>query len=457
MIDKPITIREWIENNLDFKTTKELVSYDHYNVFKEETGSSCSFKTYKNSVYKYNKTYDAKSNPKKPSNATLTKKEEGNEVTVVSRSEDIRTLDDLIKASDIDLDIWKVTSWKSNKWSTPVKIGNQISQVDNYQVKASLSKHVLSPTEFEPLKPITIQTQPIETVDGGDVSFNTALIISDSQIGFIRDLQTDKLKPMHDRNALSLALQVAETAQPTQIILNGDMLDLSDWSDKFVQSSEFAFLLQKSVIELGWWIAQFHNAVPNAKISYILGNHEERLDRAIIRNLPLAYGLKSIDNLAGDSLLSIQNMIKFNDFEINWSKQYPYGEIWLNKRTRISHGKVIAQGSGATTQKISKLSNNNEIVGHIHRIESALKTVYDHEGSYDVGAYSFGCLCKIDESVPSNVPNLNWQQGFGIVEYDKDTEHILTFHIKDNKVSYKDLIITPIEDINKLILNDTGV
>ncbi len=450
-----MTNKEWIINSLRDQSSKELVQHYSYQNFKDETGSDCAFKTYKNYVYKYSKSQLLIS--KKASVNTLTKEEKGNEVTVISRSEDVRTLDDLIKASDIDLDTWKVTSWKSNKWSTPVKIGSQISQVDNYQVKASLSKHVLSPTEFEPLRPIAIQTRPIERVDGDDKEIDTALIISDAQVGFIRDLTTDKLRPMHDRDALSIALQVAEETQPTQIILNGDMLDLSDWSDKFVQSPEFAFLLQKSVLELGWWIAQFHNTSPNSKISFILGNHEERLDRAIIRNLPLAYGLKSIDNMDGESLLSIQNMIKFNDFEINWSKQYPYGEIWLNKRTRVSHGKVIAAGSGATAVKFNKLSNNNEIFGHVHRIEQAVRTVYDHEGSHDVGAYSFGCLCKIDGSVPGNVPNQNWQKGFGYVEYTEDTEHITTLHIKNNEASFRGYYISPIENIDEMIKNDIGV
>jgi len=452
MIDKPITIKEWIESKLEMYPTKELLRY--FEEFKKVTGSNCNYNTYRNYIYKYNK---SETPTAKASTNTLTKTKIGNEVTVISRSIDIKTLEDLIEASDIDLDIWKVTSWKSNKWSTPVKIGNQISQVDNFQVKASLSKHVLSPTEFEPLKPIEIQTSPLPRTYDGDVEINKALILSDAQIGFIRDFNTDKLRPMHDRDALSIALQVAEEAQPHQIIFNGDMLDLSDWSDKFIQSPEFSFLLQKAVIELGWWIAQFHNKVPNAKISFILGNHEERLDRAIIRNLPLAYGLKSIDNLDGKSLLSIQNMIKFNDFDVNWSKQYPYGEIWLNKRTRVSHGKIIAAGAGATAVKFSKLSNNNEIFGHIHRIETAIKTVHDHEGSHDVGAYSFGCLCKTDGSVPSNTPNLNWQKGFGLVNYTEDSEYIEAYHIRNNKVSYNDFLISAIEDIDQTIFNDIGV
>jgi len=447
-----MTNKQWIVDKIaENYSNKELI--DMYESFKDDTGSICSLKTYKNLIYKY------RSKPfiTLKSTESLTKEEKGNEVIVISRSEDIKTLDQLIKAAEIDLDIWKVTSFKVNKWSTPMKIKDVVTQVDNWQVKASLSKKILSPTDFEPLVPIEINTIPLDLKVKEFSNFKTALILSDAQIGFKRDLYSDKLIPMHDRDSLSIALQVAVDDQPEEIIFNGDFLDLSDWSDKFVQSSEFAFLLQKSVIELGWWIGQFHNAVSNAKISFILGNHEERLDRAIIRNLPLAYGLKSIDNLQGESLLSIQNMIRFDDFEINWSKQYPYGEIWLNSKTRVSHGKVIGAGSGATTQKVNKLSNNNEIFGHIHRVEQAIKTVYTHEGSYDVGAYSFGCLCKTDGSVPSSTPNLNWQQGFGLVKYNENEEYIESIHIRDHKIFHNGLEYSSYPNIEETIFKEIGV
>ncbi len=464
-----MTNKAWIQDQLETYTIKELTSSRDrfYDLFKRDTGSICSFQTYRNLIYKYNKPpldlvdllgdnepRHISGPPELPN--SLTKEEKGNELNIISRSQDIKTLDDLIEKAEIDLDVWKVSNHKSNTWTTSFKIDNEIVQANNWQVKATLAKKVLSATEFEPLKPIEIVTSPIKVETSEDADRKTAVIVSDAQVGFIRDLVTDVLRPMHDRDALSIALQTIEEIQPDEIILNGDMLDLSDWSDKFVQSPEFSNLLQKSVIELGWWIAQFHNVAPEAKISFILGNHEERLDRAIIRNLPLAYGLKSINDLDGKSLLSIENMIAFNDFEVNWSKQYPYGEIWLNKRTRVSHGKVIAAGSGATAMKFSKLSNNNEIFGHIHRIETAVKTIYDHEGSHDVGAYSFGCLCKTDGSVPSNIPNLNWQSGFGVVTYTEDTEHITTVHIRNNEANYEGWFISPIEDINEIIFNDIG-
>lgn len=446
--------KRWILNKLENYGYDKAQVYKEYENFKKYFDSNLKESSYKNYVRRVCSVSSV--NSETPS--LLTKEEKGNELIAISRSKDIRTLDDLIEACKIDLKIWQVISWKANKWSTPMKVGTQILQVDNYQVKATLNKRVLAPTEFEPLKILNIKTNMIKsTLKISSKDYQTAVILSDSQIGFIRDLHTDTLLPIHDRTALSIVLNIIKDIQPDRIILNGDLLDLSDWSDKFIQSPEFSFLLQKGLIELGWWIAQLHNNVPKAKISYIPGNHEERMERAIIRNFPLAFGLKSLDQInAKYPLLSLQNMIKFDDFDILWEKQYPYGEIWLNPKTRISHGKIIAQGSGATAVKVNKVSNNNEIFGHIHRIEQAVKTVHDHKNTYDVGAYSFGCLCKTDGSVPSNTPNINWQQGFGIVKYNQEEEYIETVHIKNKKAIYDKTIYQANLNIDKEIKKEIG-
>ncbi len=445
--------KQWIKSRLEFHNNDINKVYKEFEDYNKEFDSKITYSSYERSVRK------ARGGNKSVDSSTLSRVENGNELTVISRSKDIRTLEDLIIACKIDLKLWQVTSWKANKWSTPLKVGDEVSQVDNYQVKASLAKRTLDPTEFEPLKILNIITKPNKVLfsDSENILYQSALILSDAQIGFIRDLHTDKLKPMHDRNALSITLKVAKDTQPNQIIINGDMLDLSDWSDKFLQSPEFSFLLQKGLIELGWWISQFHNVAPNAKISFIPGNHEQRMERGIIRNFPLAFGLKSLDNIdAKFPLLSLQNMIKFDKFDLHWEKQYPYGEIWLNPKTRISHGKVIAQGSGATAVKVNKLSNNNEIFGHIHRIETAVKTVYDHQNSYSVGAYSFGCLCKTDGSVPSNIPNVNWQQGFGMVTYNEKEEYIETILIKNKKAIYDKKIYLASKEIDKQLYKELG-
>ena len=50
-------------------------------------------------------------------------------------------------------------------------------------------------------------------------TLKTALIVPDSQNGYIIDLNTKKLEPMHDRNAWDLVVQVSDYVKPDKIVL----------------------------------------------------------------------------------------------------------------------------------------------------------------------------------------------------------------------------------------------
>ena len=52
--------------------------------------------------------------------------------------------------------------------------------------------------------------------------------------------------------------------------------------------------------------------------------------------------------------------------------------------------------------------------GHSHRLGMYLKT--DSRGT--IGAYEMGCLCGLNPEYVSGIPN--WQQGFGVFNFDKD-------------------------------------
>ena len=76
------------------------------------------------------------------------------------------------------------------------------------------------------------------------------------------------------------------------------------------------------------------------------------------------------------------------------------------------------------------------IQGHIHRLEMAHKTVWTHGKPKIYQAVSMGTLARIDGIVPGGGTRYNWQQGFGVVEYDEERFRIDTVGIYDGHSIY---------------------
>jgi hypothetical protein len=128
----------------------------------------------------------------------------------------IKTLAQLLTAAEVDLNEWRVESYTANKWDTLSKAG----VVEMFQVKARL---VRIPEELR--GPSHVERIPRAT--SSSTLGKIALIIPDSQHGYVRDLATGEMTPMHDPTACALAVACAAYYQPTDIVILGDMLDLA--------------------------------------------------------------------------------------------------------------------------------------------------------------------------------------------------------------------------------------
>jgi len=277
----------------------------------------------------------------------------------------------------------------------------------------------------------------------------TALLVADPQIGFSKvDLHRSELDPFHDRQALDVALQIAAWVQPDEIIYVGDYLDMSDWTDKFLRTPEFVQQTQPAIIEGAWWLGQFRMVAENADAALLEGNHEVRAINSVIKNLPAAYGLKPVITFAGkreeavvianESALSVGNLLGLSHLGVRYIGGYPNGFYRLNSALRIEHGDKARAGMSDTVKAIIKDEAESVIIGHIHRFESATKTLYNAEGTEYVGAYSVGCLCKLGNGVPGANRHAQWQQGVALVHYDPDgtAYNIQPIHINNGVALY---------------------
>ena len=248
----------------------------------------------------------------------------------------------------------------------------------------------------------------------------TALIVPDSQNGYIIDLNTKKLEPMHDRHALDLVIQVADYIKPDKIVLLGDHLDLAEWSDKFVRSPEYFFTTQPALIELHWWLKRLRDSNPNAEMDYLEGNHEKRLLDSIKKHNLVSFGLHPANfKTNSESTLSIPYLLALKELNINYHSNYPDGEVWINDNLVCTHGEKVRQSPGATASSILQSARCSEIFGHIHRIEMVGKTTHSRKGAISYKAFCPGCICRIDGAVPAFSKRNNWQQGFAVVNYEE--------------------------------------
>jgi hypothetical protein len=340
----------------------------------------------------------------------------------------IRTIPQLLEACEVDLTEWEPHDAVLNKWPMGYTTGSAENRegktIDLFQVKVKLKRIKITTRKFPTIKPARVEAAA-HTFVRPDRQDRVALIVPDPQIGFRRDLRTGKLEALHDRAAMSIVLQIANRVQPDELVILGDWLDLASWSLKFLRSPEFAQTTNPALAEGAWWLSHLRQTCDVAH--FLEGNHEKRVQDSVITHLEEAYDLTKQGNIDDIPLLSMSNLLGLQEMDYKICAPYPHGEVWLNDNIRIAHGEVVRGESGATTSAVVKTAMTTEIFGHIHRVELATKTKHHRGSAYPIHAFSPGCLCRLDSSVPAAKSRNNWQHGCGVVHYDSDSNwHSIT-------------------------------
>lgn len=355
-----------------------------------------------------------------------TVEEKGNYLRLVAEGtweSGYRSVDEFLARMGVDTDDWIIKQGKPNSWPTSGWDGNAGMPwtVINHQVSATMLRR--EPVPLEPqVQPITIHSRKRTGKKGRPHrELETALIVPDPHFGFTRNLRTNELTPFHDRRVLDIALQMAYRLRPDTIIFPGDILDLPDWSDKFVRSPNFYFCTQPAVIEASWWLAQFRTAVPPARIIALAGNHDARLEKALAVHLNQAYQLRPADEMALPPALSIPRLLALHRLDIEYVDGYPDAEVWLNDALVVTHGDKVSSAPGGTVGayvRNNPMGNVSVVHGHVHRAEMASRTTHGRGGVTEtVRALCPGCACHIDGRVPGSHKS-NWQQGLAVLRHD---------------------------------------
>lgn len=394
-----------------------------------------------------------------------------------STSKRIKTLEDLIESCEIDLELWQVDRWIANAWETTTrditkslkfedgKISGTVEhnphgvQSTNYQVKAWLIPKKLPKIEHV-IQPVHINLHSVKEQKREDFDEST-LQITDAHFGFDRDLRTNKLTPYHHRQTLDIALQIVKQYKFKRIIFAGDWWDLPDWSDKYFRTPEMYWNTQAALDEAGWWLGQICSYSPESEKAYLEGNHDYRIPFAVAKHLSAAYKLRPALAENIEPVMSIPFLMGFENLGIRFIGGYENEEskFWDGDICYL-HGNRVNKNSGGTAMNMLREKNYSTVMGHIHRIEIATKSVRVSENETKI-LFSFcpGCACHTDGRVPGSNPDANWQNGIGVI-HKKDGITFLPIAVAviNGKAVFNGEVYTARSEENILqnIVKDTG-
>jgi len=407
-----------------------------------------------------------------PNQEGISTEDYGNRQVVSSVSSRIVTVDDLIEAANINKDIWSIKSAKVNKWEGYrrqeikdieyvegqatgfIKDTGELTIEPLFQVRIEIIKK--EPTALKPvISPVNVEIGKLPKHEAKKGDWQRCLILADPHFGFMRDLRTLNLVNFHDRSALSIILQIADDEMFDSIAVLGDTLDLADWSDKFLRSPEMFFCTQPAVVEASWFIGQLRRTF-GGDLHVLEGNHDERMSRSIKKHFLHAYDLRPADRLGEDPPISIPALLGLERMGVKYIGNYPKGRLKLNKRVVLKHGDVARGASGGTAKAVLDKTTKTTGFGHIHRFERLTKTSWDGDEYRYIEAFSIGCLCKIDGTVPGSNLEANWQQGFAVMNYNENGDYRLEeYPIENGRAFYHGKTYEGIDYVDDLT-NQTG-
>lgn len=276
---------------------------------------------------------------------------------------------------------------------------------------------VVQPAKPVSIKPVAYQPRPRIG--------RTVVVIPDVQCGFLRPLDDPaNLVPIHDREAIDVALQIVADIQPDQLVHVGDFLDLPEMS-RWLQHEEFWRTTQPAIDEGHRILREFEAAAGprerRAPTAFIEGNHDRRLREYCLKNARAAFHLRPAMSTPADwPDLTVPHLLLFEELGIEYCGAYPGSEYWITPSLVVRHNpekKDAYEGS--------------VIAGHTHRIRRETTSRRTSFGTAHRTLYEIGCLCRIDTyndprslmrtSVPSDRGFVTgWTQGLAVVHVDDD-------------------------------------
>ena len=243
-----------------------------------------------------------------------------------------------------------------------------------------------------------------------------------------------------DPIALKVTLDFTEELQPNNIFINGDVPDFPDIS-RFSNSpldtltdTDLANLaglvleskrqgkskkyikprLQRDFERIHEFFKDLRRRCPNARIYWIYGNHDHRMQGHVEDNTPQLAGVRRPGD-KGD-ILALSEITKVSEFGVETVYSHKNESSMTYGDLLIGHWYKVSNKSSATARSLINSKHKSLVVPHVHRMGSCYKTKND--GTVLVGI-EMGCLSRLD---PDWMEYPNWQQGFVVIHKKKNSK-----------------------------------
>ena len=205
------------------------------------------------------------------------------------------------------------------------------------------------------------------------------------------------------------------------IILGGDIMDCEALSKFDKNKGTLSFV--EEVQRTRAFLDDLQKTFPDTMITYVMGNHEERLEKYILKNAPdiaeLGYGVEDVLELEKRNIQFVDNRkLKASD-----NTFFKFGQF------TILHGHEMGIcPTVSPAHRFLERAKGNVILGHIHAPDEKFTTCID--GSV-LRCYSVGTLAKLN---PLYRPFNGWGQGFAVIEHWNTHDIVKNYRIFEGNV-----------------------
>lgn len=227
---------------------------------------------------------------------------------------------------------------------------------------------------------------------------------------FVRVIANDVHGQMMDRAAVDAFLLDLKEWDADEIVLNGDIIECGGFLAQhhtlgYVAQTEYSF--QQDIAAANWFLDEVQKAAPRAKIHFIEGNHDRRIETWIVdqtlRHSRDAEFLRQF--LSPHVLLKLDERgIIFHRLGVEHIPGLPNGWIKLGK-CFFTH--ELSGSKNAAFNSLQKTAGN-VVFAHTHREDSAT-IVFPGVGL--VKAWNPGCLCLRNPLWRHSDPT-SWSHGY---------------------------------------------
>ena len=213
-------------------------------------------------------------------------------------------------------------------------------------------------------------------------------------------IMSDIHVPFHSMEALTAAIQFGKENNVDTVLLNGDTLDFYRLSRFTVDPLKVDFISE--INSAKQFLSSLKESLPEAKIFFKYGNHEERLEIYLKMKAPELWG---ISNFTLESILGLSEM----GIEVIKDKRIIYAG-----KLPILHGHEIRLGVGTVSaaRSLALKTKCSCIVSHLHQTSQHTETRLDGK---ILSTWSLGCLCELH---PEYAPINKWNHGMLLLELD---------------------------------------